>query len=221
MLAIASERPGTGACTLASAMKLWLWTLKHIKTAKDADGNKLYHKTRQGVTFPLADALCWLLAARQFILDVIELETKGPDNPAVADGLEGTVAFFTDLCHVQAARTAGEIGRISAEIVYGYNRHPAWTGESCHSCYNAQDLDVLEGIIPGIASSARGVSDVAETGEEHPPKAGPCVCMTGFEEFVRLRAKLDGCLTGCRLAKDRAAEALTHVMTREALDYPA
>jgi len=33
-------------------------------------------------------------------------------------------------------------------------------------------------------------------------------------------AKLDGCLTGCRLAKDRAAEALTKVMTREALDYP-
>jgi hypothetical protein len=44
--------------------------------------------------------------------------------------------------------------------------------------------------------------------------------MTGFEEFVRLRAKLDGCLTGCRLAKDRAAQALTQVMTREALDYP-
>ena len=43
----------------------------------------------------------------------------------------------------------------------------------------------------------------------------------GLETFVRLRAKLDGCLTGCRLAKDRAAEALTKVMTREALDYPA
>ena len=42
----------------------------------------------------------------------------------------------------------------------------------------------------------------------------------GLEAFVRLRAKLDGCLTGCRLAKDRAAEALTKVMTREALDYP-
>ena len=43
----------------------------------------------------------------------------------------------------------------------------------------------------------------------------------GLEAFVRLRAKLDGCLTGCRLAKDRAAEALTKVMTREAPDYPA
>jgi len=221
MRSIASDRPGTGACTLATAMKTWLWTLKHIQTAKDAEGSKLYHKTRQGVTFPLADALCWMLAARQFILDVIELETKGADNPAVADGLAGTVTFFTDLCHVQAARAAGEVGRICADIVYGYNRHPAWTGESCHACYNAEDLDILEGIIPGIASSARGVSDVAEEGEQHPPKAGPCVCTQGLEEFMRLRAKLDGCLTGSRLAKDRAAEALTHVMTREALDYPA
>ena len=42
----------------------------------------------------------------------------------------------------------------------------------------------------------------------------------GLEDFVRLRAKLDGCLTGVRLAKDRAAEALTKVMIPEALDYP-
>ena len=54
-----------------------------------------------------------------------------------------------------------------------------------------------------------------------PLKAGPCVKFTGLEEFVRLRAKLDGCLTGARLAKDRAAEALTKVMIPEALDYPA
>ena len=52
------------------------------RTATDADGAKLYHKTRQGVTFPLADALCWLLAARQFILDVMELETKGQPTRA-------------------------------------------------------------------------------------------------------------------------------------------
>ena len=73
---------------------------------------------------------------------------------------------------------------------------------------------------PG-ASSARSVSDVAEENQTHPLKAGPCVKFAGLEDFVRLRAKLDGCLTGCRLAKDRAAEALTKVMTREALDYPA
>lgn len=221
MRQLASERPGTGACTLASAMQLWLWTLEHVQQATDADGAKLYHKTRQGVTFPLADALCWLLAARQFILDVIKLETKGAANPALADGLAGTVAFFTDLCHVQSARAAGEVSRLCTELVYGYNRHPAWDAASCDACYHTSELDVLEGVIPGIAASAHACGDVAEDGEAHPAKAGPCVSFAGMEPFARLRTKLDGCLTGCRLAKDRAAEALTKVMTREALDYPA
>ena len=221
MKRIASDRPGTGACTLGTAMQLWLWTLNHVQNAADADGAKLYHKARQGVTFPLADALCWLLAARQFILDVVELEGKGAENPSLADGLGGTVAFFTDLCHVQTARAAGEVSRIAAETVFGYNRHPAWDESSCHACYQAEELESLEGIIPGIDGSARAYSDVSETGEGHPCKAGPCVKFAGLETFMRLRAKLDGCLTGCRLAKDRAAEALTKVMTREALDYPA
>jgi alkylation response protein AidB-like acyl-CoA dehydrogenase len=220
MARIASRRPGTGACTLVTAMRLWLWTLNHLQTATDADGAKLYHKSRQSVTFPLADALCWLLAARQFILDVLELEEKGAANPTLAEGLPGFVNFFTDLCHVQSARAAGEVGRICAELVYGYNRHPAWDEASCNACYSAEELESLEGIIPGIDGSARTCSDVTEANEAHPLKAGPCVKFTGLEAFVRLRAKLDGCLTGARLAKDRAAEALTKVMIPEALDYP-
>ncbi|MCX6905660.1 MAG: acyl-CoA/acyl-ACP dehydrogenase [Verrucomicrobia bacterium] len=217
---LAGDKPGTGACTLATAMQMWLWTLNHLQTATDADGAKLYHKMRQSVTFALADALCWLLAARQLIMDVLELETKGRDNPALADGLPGLLSFYTDLCHVQSARAAGEVGRICAELVYGYNRHPAWTGESCQACYGAEDLEVLEGVIAGIASTARAVSDVTEAGQTHPGKAGPCVCVAGLEAFVGLRVKLDGCLTGSRLAKDRVAEALTKVMIPEAMDYP-
>ena len=38
--------PGTGACTLASAMQLWLWTLDHLQKATDADGAKLYQSSR-------------------------------------------------------------------------------------------------------------------------------------------------------------------------------
>ena len=221
MRTIASDRPGTGACTLGTAMQLWLWTLKFLQDAKDAAGARLYHKTRQSVTFPLADALCWLLASRCQILDVLELERVGAQNPAVAAGLPGTLQFLTDLCHVQAARAAGEVGRVCAELVHGYKRHPAWTGESCRACYGAEDLDVLEGVIPGIASSARTYSDVTEVGQSHAAKAGPCVCFDGLEPFLRLRSKLDGCLTGSRLAKDRAAESLRQVMIPEALDYPA
>ena len=69
-------------------------------------------------------------------------------------------------------------------------------------------------------SGARACADVVEPGQAEPAKAGPCVRFAGLEAFVRLRAKLDGCLTGARLAKDRAADALTKVMVPEALDYP-
>jgi|YelNatPaOPRAMG01_1025707.scaffolds.fasta_scaffold02211_4 alkylation response protein AidB-like acyl-CoA dehydrogenase len=217
---IASERPGTGACTLATAMQLWRWTLDYTQTATDAHGAKLYHKARQGVTFPLADALCWLLAARQFILDVIELETQGATHPALTQALPGLVSFFTDLCHVQAARAAGEVGRICAELVHGYRQHPAWDQATSSTGYQAEELAGLESVMPGIDGAARAYSDVTESDQSRPCKAGPCVRLNELETFVRLRTKLDGCLTGCRLAKDRAAEALTRVMIPEALDYP-
>jgi alkylation response protein AidB-like acyl-CoA dehydrogenase len=221
MRLIANDRPGTGACALATAMELWLWSLQHLLKATDADGAKLYQTARQGVTFPLADALCWLLSARCQILDVLQLETEGPANPTVAEGLPGLLAFLTDLCHVQSARSAGEVGRVSAELVFGYNRHPAWDTEGCATCYQAGDLDAMESLIPGMASLARGYTDVIEQDGAHPPKAGPCVRFEGLDQFSRLRARMDGCLTGSQLAKDRAADALTKVMIPEALDYPA
>ena len=129
---IASEKLGIGAHILAPAMKLWLWTLKHLETAKDANGVKLYHKSRQGVTFALADALCWLIATRQQILDVLRLESKGAADASIADGLEGTVQFLADLAHVHAAQAAGEAGRICAELVYGYSAPGAIAEFSAH-----------------------------------------------------------------------------------------
>jgi len=221
MRLIANDRPETGACSLATAMQMWLWTLHHLQKATDAEGGKLYQGSRQGVTFPLADALCWLLASRCQILDVLELEKKGPENPALAEGLPGLTAFLTDLCHVQSARAAGEAGRVCAELLFGYNRHPAWDTEGCAACYQADDLDAMEALIPGIGSLARGFTDVIEHDGSHIAKAGPCARFEGLDQFTRLRVRLDGCLTGSGLAKDRAAEALTKVMIPEALDYPA
>ena len=214
---VAARRPGTGACTLATAMTMWLWTYEHLQAATDADGLKLYHSPRQGVTFRLADALCWLLAARQFVLDVMELEEKGPANPVVAEGLGGLVNFYTDLAHVQTTRAAGECGRVCAELVFGYNRHPAWDAEGYKGCYQVAELDEFESIIPGLGACA---VDVIGPQGEHPPKAGPCATCRGAERFQRLRMKLDSCLTGSQLAKDRAADAIAHVMIPEALDYP-
>jgi alkylation response protein AidB-like acyl-CoA dehydrogenase len=218
MRGIASERPGTGACTLASAMTLWLWTLDYLQRSTDPGGNKLYHGQRQGVTFALADALCWLVASRTQILDVLELEARGPDDPVAAEGLEGTAQFLSDLCHTQAAAAAGEVSRICGELVYGYNRHPSWDEEEHRSCFLAGELDELEGTMPGISAMAL---DVLGADGSHPRKAGPCASCAGSAEFLRLQSKLTTCLSGCRLAKDRAAETVGKVMIPEALDYPA
>jgi alkylation response protein AidB-like acyl-CoA dehydrogenase len=218
MRSIASHHPGTGACTLASAMHLWLWTLNHLQNATDAAGNKLYHGQRQGVTFPLADALCWLLTSRAQILDVLELELRGPSDPVAAEGLAGTVQFLSDLCHTQAAQAAGEASRICAELVFGYNAHPTWDEEQHRKCFSTAELEELEETMPGICAMA---VDVITTDGGHPQKAGPCAGCAGSAEFLRLQSKLTTCLTGSRLAKDRAAETVSRVMIPEALDYPA
>jgi hypothetical protein len=196
---------------------MWLWTLNYTLHGKDADGGKLYQSQRQGVTFALADALCWLLAARCQILDVQELEARGPDDAVVAEGLAATLQFFSDLCHVQSARASGEVSRICAELVYGYNRHPAWDIEGYKACFLSDELDEYEGFIPGIASMATDVI----SGGVHPVKAGPCAGCAGSVDFLWLQNKLATCLTGSRLAKDRAAETVAKVMIPEALDYPA
>jgi len=148
---------------------------------------------------------------------VIELEEEGRENSVLAEGLGGTLQFFSDLCHIQSARAAGEVGRICAELVFGYNRHPAWDEEGYKGCYSSEEIEQLEGWVAGITEMA--VDVVAEDGS-HPVKAGPCASCRGLEGFQRLRTKLDGCLTGAQLAKDRAAEAISKVMIPEALDYP-
>jgi alkylation response protein AidB-like acyl-CoA dehydrogenase len=211
---LAALRPGTGACTLATAFELWLWTMRHVEDARDAAGVRLLQSARQGVSFPLADALSWLVAARQQILDVIELEERGA---VLGEALPGLVRFLGDLSHVMAARAGGEVGRICADIVYGYNRHPSWDPEGFAACWQAQDLDALEGIFPGLA----GCAVDAVSGAAHPDKEGPCASCRGVSDFRALRVKLDGCLTGAKLAQDRAAEAVAAVMIPEALDYPA
>ena len=215
---IATTHPGTGACTLASAMQMWVWTLEHLQKATDPSGNKLYHGQRQGVTFPMADSLCWLVASRCQILDVLELEKQGATDAVAAEGLVGTVQFLSDLCHTQAAQAAGEVSRICAELVFGYNQHPQWDEEGCKTCFAIAELEEFEGTMPGI--SAMAVDVVAENGS-HPDKAGPCAGCAGNSDFLRLQNKLCSCLSGSRLAKDRAADTVSKVMIPEALDYPA
>jgi alkylation response protein AidB-like acyl-CoA dehydrogenase len=217
MRRIAARHPATGACVVASAMKLWLWTLNHLQNTSDADGSKLYSSARQGVTFRLADALCWLLASRQQILDLMELEAKSAANAAGCDGLTSTVTFLSDLCHVQAARAAGEAGRICADLVYGYNRHPSWDDPEHKGCFLGEELEAWEAYAPGMTAFAL---DVIQPDGSHPEKAGPCAQCGENSAFQQQRNRLDLCLTGSQLAKDRAARALAMVMIPEVPDYP-
>ncbi len=210
-----ARKPQTGTCMLAAAFELWTFTLNYLVNGKDANGKPLYHNKRQGTSFPMADALSWLLAARALVLSVLELEEKGPENANIADSIDGIVQFYTDLAHVQCARAAGEAGKVCAELVFGFLRHPEWTDEGV---YQIHDLKGMEGVAPGICSSTKDA--IGSAGNEKPAKAGPCVSFRGIEDFLLLRQKVDGCLAGSSLAKDRAAQALTQVMIPEALDYP-
>jgi alkylation response protein AidB-like acyl-CoA dehydrogenase len=220
MREIANDWPQSGACALGSAMELWRWTLHHLQESTDADGKPLFRDQRQGVTFSMADALCWILASRYQINDTLELAARASDNPTLAEAAPGLIAFLVDLCHVQAARAAGEVARITSELVFGYNRHPEWEG-ACETCFRAGELERLESMMPGIEAGAPYVSDVITGEGDHPKKAGPCVSFYGLEGFVERRRKLNGCVTGARLSKDRAARALTEVTIPEALDYPS
>ena len=117
---IDAVKPQLGAKALISAMKLWDFTLDHLQTAEDANGKKLYHNKRQGVTFPFVDTLCWILASRYLVMDILELEKQGKENPLLAESIDAYLDFYANLSKVQIARTAGEVIRSCGELVYGY-----------------------------------------------------------------------------------------------------
>lgn len=180
---VAAACPDTGACTVATALKLWSWSMQHL------------HAMPQAID-ELTDTLAPLLAARS-----LALEFKGSD-PAIEAGLR------RDLSHVYAARVSALAGATCAELVFGYRRHLVWDAEGCAACYAADELDDLESVIPGMASGARTTPDVIESDGSHAAKEGPCARFDGVDTFMKMRNRLDGCLTGARIAKDRAAAAI-------------
>lgn len=121
---VAREHPALGASTLAAAMELWLWSREYLSTAKDANGKDVYSSQRHGATYPLADALSWLVASYHLILDVMELAKHGSANAALAEGIDGLLNFYHDLSHIHSATAAGEATRICAELVFGYKAAP-------------------------------------------------------------------------------------------------
>jgi hypothetical protein len=224
---VASSRPDTGACTVASALELWLWTMNHFCTGEGARGESASQAVDE-----LAGALCPLLAARCLALDLTtrtversSLDGRGSfaalhpsgvppaqDDTGASPRPAADAELRSDLCHVHAARSSALAGAACAELVFGYRRHLVWDAEGCATCYGGDELDDLEALMPGIASGARMTTDVVEADGSHAAKSGPCARFEAVDPFMRLRNKLDGCLTGARIAKDRAASAIARSM---------
>jgi hypothetical protein len=174
---VASLFPDSGACTVATALKVWLWTASSLGTEHGDE---------------MADILTPLLAARALVLEVVNEKSQ----------------LRTDLSNVYAAQASAQAGAKCAELVYGYRNHLKWDAEGCATCYVADDLDELEAFMPGIAAGAGTTIDVLGADGSHPAKRGPCANASGIEAFVKLRNRLDACLTGARIAKDRVAAAI-------------
>ena len=103
--------------------------------------------------------------------------------------------------------------------MFGYNRPLSW--EQVGELRDRREASAKpDGVVPGMHAVVSGEQEAFAAGELWVERSGPGACLNGYETFIHLRTQLDGCLTGARLAKDRAAQALTGVMIPEALDYP-
>lgn len=121
---IAAGWPDSGALTLATALKVWLWTFDRFRANETA------------AVDDLAEALCPLIAARSLILDTLVGSDRSP--------------LRFDIAHVYAARSASLTGAACAEIVFGYRRHLSSEANG----YTIDELDGLEAFVPGFASGA-------------------------------------------------------------------
>ena len=90
--------------SLRAGLALLGWTLEFLLRMR------LLTDVRQGAGFPLADALCRLLAARALAADVRTLRAAG--GP--------TLGFFKDLSVVESAAAGSMVAQISTTAVFGY-----------------------------------------------------------------------------------------------------
>ncbi len=221
MRRIADRHPGTGACTLASAMQLWLWTLELPADGRPTPTAASCTRGRGRASpsrWPTRSAGCSRRATRCSTCS--SSPKRARPTPPWPTRCRASWASSPTSATCRRRAPPARWAASCAELVFGYRRHPAWDEDGCRTCHQADELEALEEFIPGIAGTARALGDVIEADGSHPAKAGPCARTDGLEPFLRMRAKMDGCLTGARLAKDRAAENLTKVMIPEALGYP-
>jgi hypothetical protein len=141
-----------GAPTLAAAMELWSWTLNHLRYAQDSRGLPIFRDARQAVTFPMADALCWLLAARALALDVL--------------ALQNTESFYADLAIVFCAQAASSVAQICTGLLFGCAPEFAHGNEACDefTALRTKLYRSLAGATPARERASQFISnvDVAE-----------------------------------------------------------
>ena len=224
-----------------AVIPLWLiWDDDRFQDGVDIDPQTFYDRLKKSSTLPTSsqpsakefeifyrqvtkecDAIVSVLVSSKIsgTVDCAQMAlSEFQDFPIrIVDALSSSMGLgFVVLAAARAAAAGGEVARICSSLVFGYNRHPCWTTEG-DRVFDTRELTVLENVMPGLCSCTVDVLD--EEGEP-PLKRGPCVTFAGYEPFTLRRGKLDGCLTGSRLAKDNAAKALTEVTIPEALDYP-
>jgi hypothetical protein len=108
----ASSHPETGACTVATSLQLWTWTMNHLReNAAAAD--------------ELAEIVCPLLAARCLALDVAN---------------DASPQLRRDLSLAFAARAAARAGAVRRAGV-GHRRHLV-DAEGCATCYGVEEPTV-------------------------------------------------------------------------------
>ena len=159
-----------GAGVLAAAMDLWFWTYNFLRRGTEGMG-RIFRSQGQGVAFPLVDALSWLVAARQFILDVHQLATSSGDSDH--RGAENIISFYEDLCHIQSVRAAGEAARICTELASGVREVQAdeTNGERHEFISLRSRLDrSLAGFQLAKARAAEAVSKIAIPDKPDYPK---------------------------------------------------
>ena len=151
---IDAEWPELGAQALANAMTLWDMTLDHLQKTNDANGKKLYHNKRQSITFPFVDALCWLLASRYFIMDLVALKVEGKESPVLQDSIDDYLDFYANMSKVQVTHAAGEVDKVCSSLVFGYA-----TDET-------EGLDEIESAQRTLDRSLRGFGAAKEAAAE-------------------------------------------------------
>jgi hypothetical protein len=137
---------------LRAGFSLLAWTVEFLRRAG------LLTDVRQGATFPLADALCRLLAAR-----------------ALAAGAT-TPGFFADLSAVESAASASAVAQSCTAAVFGFARPAEDDLRSFYALRAAVDSSLADAPAARLRAAAflLSVLDAAPTPPPGSSRQGPC-----------------------------------------------